>query len=129
MIPASRAAQRVPMLLLALLIPAIAGLATLGTFVLTDDNSAGAGAGDATTIEISGFDYSPKTLSVAPDTVVTVVNLDGAAHTVTSDGEGVFDTGDLGRRDEATFKVGKPGVYRYYCAIHDYMRGSIKVES
>jgi len=108
---------------LALVVPAIAGAAVVTTFAATDAGTAPAGAN---TIEISNFAFSPTSLTVTAGTTVTVVNDDGATHTLTA-ADRSFDTGHLDQGDRATFTPGAPGTYTFFCAIHDYMRGTLEV--
>ena len=85
-----------------------------------------ASSGNALTI--SGFSYSPTPLSVAPGATVTVTNKDSADHTVTSDTSGVFSLDDPAGGSPVTFTAPKtPGTYRFHCAIHPYMHGTLVV--
>ena len=46
-------------------------------------------------------------------------------HTVTGDGK--FRSGTLKKGDSYSFKFNKTGTYKYICAIHPFMKGSVKV--
>jgi plastocyanin len=84
-----------------------------------------AAGGDA--IEIKGFDYTPKDLTVKPGQEITVTNKDSAAHTVSADDKS-FDTKSLGLNASIKIKAPtKPGKYTYICDFHQYMKGSITV--
>jgi plastocyanin len=78
------------------------------------------------TITIAGFAFSgPSTVSVG-DTI-EVVNNDGVPHTWTSEEDGVFNL-SLAGGTSGTFTFQEPGEYRYFCAIHPSMTGTITVE-
>jgi hypothetical protein len=46
-------------------------------------------------------------------------------HTVTGDGK--FSSATLKKGDSYSFKFTKTGTYKYICAIHPFMKGSVKV--
>jgi len=98
------------------------------------DADAGADAGTASfTVTIANFAFSPANLSVPAGATVTVTNLDGESHTVTSESapgtftpgavNGVsFDTGPIPPGGTATFTIpanAPPGtVIPYFCTLH-----------
>jgi plastocyanin len=79
-----------------------------------------------TTVSITDFAYRPRVLRVRARTLVTFVNTDGEAHTVTSV-SGAFDSGtiDSGHRWQHVFA--RPGRYLFRCLYHPYMAGEIDV--
>ena len=78
-------------------------------------------------ITIDGFSYGPP-ITVAPGAEITVVNKDSAAHTVTSNDVGKFDT-DVAGNAQATFRAPKePGSYPYHCNYHSSMHGTLVVQ-
>lgn len=85
-------------------------------------STAGAGA-----VTIVDFSFDPTNLTVAAGDTVTWTNEDDAVHTVTSDGDGPLDSGDLdgAASYEATFD--QPGTFAYVCTIHPNMDGTVKV--
>jgi plastocyanin len=121
---------RVPTILLALLVPAVALVTVVVTLDATSDDTgavatgAGKGAG-GTAITIKNFQYSPDPIVVTAGDTITVTNDDGTAHTLTAD-HGTFDTGNLGDGAETTITVAAPGTYAYHCDIHNYMTGKIE---
>lgn len=119
--------RRVPTALLASVVPLIAAVTAVVTFTVTDDTSGSTTTGGKPTVQIQNFEFDPTPLMVAPDTTITVVNLDDARHTLTADTKGDFDTGELAGNQKATIKVGNSGKYSYFCQIHDYMQGVIEV--
>ena len=89
-------------------------------------SSAPAAAGNALTIQ--GFAYSPTPLTVAPGATITVSNRDSAAHTVTSDKQGLFNAEQIQQGSPVTFKAPTtPGTYTFNCAYHSQMHGTLVV--
>lgn len=85
--------------------------------------AAGTGGGSIT---IRDFAFQPESLVVPVGTVVMVTNEDGAAHTATADDKS-FDTGSLDKGASKEITLSKKGEMAYFCSIHDYMRGVIRV--
>ncbi len=87
----------------------------------------GAATGTAR-IVIKDFLFDPASLTVAPGTVVTVVNQDQTTHTLTATGGHAFDTGSIGGGKTVTFTApATAGAYPYICSIHQYMKGTLTV--
>lgn len=82
----------------------------------------------AHTIEIKGFAFVPKSLTIAAGESVRFVNEDEEAHTATAEG-GAFDSGGLDTNDSWSFVFKKPGRYAYFCTLHPYMKGVIVVKT
>ncbi|WP_327366011.1 cupredoxin domain-containing protein [Streptomyces sp. NBC_01217] len=79
-------------------------------------------------VTIKDFAFGPARLTVAPGTLITVVNEDSATHTVTATSGKAFDTGDVASGRTVTFTApDKAGTYPYICTIHPYMKGSLTV--
>ena len=75
---------------------------------------------------LAGFAYEPQELTVAAGETVTWTNDDEAGHTVTHEGDAFgSDTLDRGGTFEHRFE--RPGRYRYLCALHPEMRGTVVV--
>ena len=82
-------------------------------------------------------DYDPDALTVKKGNVIKVENLDPIPHTVTN-GEGpndpnsakIFDTGLIMGGESGILQTEEidAGGYTYYCTVHPYMTGSLKVE-
>jgi plastocyanin len=108
-----------------LLAASVAGALGVGD----DDTQGGAASGAPGEVAIVDFDFRPATLQVGVGQTVTWTNEDTAAHTVTSDGDGPLDSGDLaqGATYEATFDAA--GTYEYICTIHPTMRATVEVAS
>lgn len=79
------------------------------------------------TITIKNFAYTPVLIKVKPGEVIQVINEDGVAHTLSARNNS-FNTGDILPGEKVAFKAPtKPGSYRYYCEIHQYMEGTLVV--
>ena len=65
---------------------------------------------------------------IGVNNTVTWVNNDNAAHTVTAK-DGSFGSGNMGSGSSYTYTFTTPGTYRYYCAYHSWMVGTVVVEA
>jgi plastocyanin len=111
--------------------------ATGGSTGATTGGQPGASTGGTTaaapTITIQNFAFSPSNLDVAPGDTVTVMNMDTAPHSVTSESatgnftlgavSGVqFDTGILNAGASGTFTIPASApantVLPYFCKVH-----------
>jgi len=79
-------------------------------------------------VAISGFAFSPKTITVTVGDTVTWTNSDPTAHTATAD-DGSFDTGTIGNNGTGTATFSTAGTFPYHCKIHSSMTGTITVEA
>lgn len=79
-------------------------------------------------IKIDNFVYNPQQVTVKAGTTVTWTNHDDIPHTVTSSA-GVFRSKALDTDDKFSFTFTTPGAYKYFCALHPHMTGSIVVEA
>lgn len=77
-------------------------------------------------VAISGFSYSPATVTVTVGDTVTWTNSDAQAHTATGDG---WNTGDLGNGDSGSITFQNAGTFDYMCGIHPAMRGTVVVRA
>ena len=93
-----------------------------------------AGGGQATTqaadgaiaAAIEAFTFQPKRIEATVGQAVTWTNRDPAEHTVTHEGGG-FDSGTMAAEGTFTRKFDRPGEYRYICALHPGMKGTVVV--
>jgi plastocyanin len=107
---------------------------------------AGAGAALALTLGIAGpalsqgastsaairvFQFQPGALAVRAGTRVTWTNEDDITHTVTSgtpgNPDGRFEVRLAGKGTTGGATFSEPGVYPYFCARHQSMRGEVVV--
>lgn len=78
-------------------------------------------------IVIRDFEFLPANDEIKVGTKLTFVNEDTAPHTATSSDGKAFDTAILNKGDEKAVTVTKPGVYAYICAVHPFMKATLKV--
>jgi plastocyanin len=79
-------------------------------------------------VSISGFAFSPASLTVKAGTTVTWTNKDSDAHTVTSQGTGgPLGSVALSTGQSYSFTFTKPGTYAYLCTIHPFMTATVTV--
>jgi plastocyanin len=78
------------------------------------------------TIEIRNFAFAPARLQVAVGDTVVWINRDVVPHTVT-DSLARWDSGELGAGDRWTWVASEAGRFRYLCAYHPSMRGTLEV--
>lgn len=83
------------------------------------------GSADSYSISFSPIEV---TVVIGVNNTVTWVNNDNAAHTVTSR-DGSFGSGNMGSGSSYTYTFTTPGTYRYYCAYHSWMIGTVVVEA
>lgn len=80
-------------------------------------------------IEISGFKFTPASLTVKAGQIVSVTNRDSVGHTVTADDGTSFESGLLGKDQSGTITApSKPGSYSFHCSPHPNMKGTLVVE-
>ena len=91
------------------------------------DESSSSESGEAAPIIIDQFAFSGN-MTFAPGQTITVNNIDGSQHTLTSS-DGIFDTGVLDAKSgTATFVAPtEPGTYPFFCSIHPSMTGTITI--
>lgn len=77
-------------------------------------------------ITIQDFFFSPDNITIPVDTIVTWTNLGPLHHTATSD-NGVFNSGLLAVGQKFSFTFTEAGTYKYHCAPHPFMHGTIIV--
>ena len=93
--------------------------------------AAAAAGGSSAAIEMSGFAFSKTSLDVTKGTTVTWTNKDGTTHTVSSGTppttDGKFD-GQVAAGGTFSFTFNDAGTFKYFCAIHNTMTGTITVK-
>lgn len=81
--------------------------------------------GDAT-VDIRGFEYFPRDLTIKAGASVTWTNHDNVPHNAT-DEDGSWETDTLREDDSRTLEFPEPGQYEYYCTIHPNMKAKLTV--
>lgn len=80
-----------------------------------------------TDVNIAGFAFEPKTLTVAPGQSVTWTNTDDSAHRITLLKS--RERSPLLLKGQSHSQVfAAPGVYEYVCGLHPAVRGTIEVK-
>ncbi|HUL42739.1 MAG TPA: plastocyanin/azurin family copper-binding protein [Bacteroidota bacterium] len=81
------------------------------------------------TVVMSGYSFSPSSMTIKKGTTITWKNNDGAIHTSTSD-SGVWDTGDMPNGASKTTTFNTVGTFNYHCTYHQAMgmTGTITVQ-
>lgn len=97
-------------------------------YLQRDAQESGSGGG-RNMVTIASFSYDPDPIETIVGATVTWSNADDFAHTVTSTGAGLLDSGEIGADGtyQATFDA--PGTYEYLCTIHPSMRGVVQVSN
>lgn len=95
------------------------------------DTDAGPGGDNAVTVAVTIENFTFTTDPVKVGSTVTVANDDTKAHSVVSDDDGLFETAeDIDAGASAAFAAPEdPGTYPFHCGIHDFMKGTLTVET
>ncbi len=89
--------------------------------------SPSAGAQSTVSVNIHNYAFSPSSITVVigVNNTVTWTNNDPVTHTVTADDNSFNKTLLSGNTFTQTFTTA--GTFTYHCAIHTYMKGTVKV--
>ncbi|HDZ86102.1 hypothetical protein LCGC14_0525910 [marine sediment metagenome] len=79
-------------------------------------------------IKIVNFSFDPAKHKIKKGDRVIWQNGDSATHTVTSDEQDVFDSGNLAQGKTFTQKFDDRKTIKYHCEIHPNMKAEITVE-
>ena len=77
-------------------------------------------------VTIKNLKFMPAEVSVPVGTTVVWVNNDDEPHTVTAQ-QKQFRSKALDKNETFSFAFDKPGEYPYFCSIHPFMVGVVKV--
>lgn len=113
----------------ALVVLSVAALAACGG---SSNKSSSSGSGSNSnvkadaTLDVTGFSF--KDVSIKAGGTLAIKNSSGAAHTFTPDNSGDFKDTNLpdGQTTTVTAPT-KPGSYKFHCAIHPSMTGTMTV--
>lgn len=78
------------------------------------------------TVSISNFAFNSSTIQVKKGTRVVWTNVDGSAHTVTSD-SALFNSPSIPKDGSYSLTFDKVGTYLYHCSLHPSMHGIVTV--
>ncbi len=98
----------------------VTGAALLALVVARTVSASPSAAG----VSIVDFAFNPASTTVKVGDSVTWTNNGQAPHTATADG-GAFDTGILNNGQSGTATFSSAGTFKYFCAVHPEMRGTI----
>lgn len=85
------------------------------------------GAVPAGTVVMRDHELVPREITVVAGASVTWVNDDEVDHWVVGLEPNVLDSGEMGKDSSYRQAFPRPGTYRYYCKIHNYMKGTVTV--
>jgi plastocyanin len=88
-----------------------------------------AAQGQAQSVTIQNFAFTPASITVTPGTTVTWTNKDNTAHTVTADSGNGPNSGQLQQGQTYSFTFQQAGTYAYHCTIHPEMKATVVVSS
>jgi plastocyanin len=77
-------------------------------------------------VSIDNFTFSPEQVTVDAGTKVTWVNHDDIPHVVVSTTK-AFKSPVLDTDNQFSYTFSEPGTYKYFCALHPHMVGTIVV--
>ena len=77
-------------------------------------------------VDISGFAFSPQSITVSVGDSVTWANADAQGHTATAD-DGSFDTGTITGSTPKSVTFSTAGTFAYHCKIHPAMTATVVV--
>jgi plastocyanin len=109
------------------------GASSAGTSSAMSSMSSGAASASSgtaatdTTIHIEKFAYQTPP-SVSPGATVSVMNMDGEAHTVTADSGNAFDVMATPGKTVTFTAPSTPGRYAFHCTYHSNMHGVLVVK-
>jgi plastocyanin len=81
-----------------------------------------------TGVDIAGFAFAPRSVTVHVGDTVTWANSDARSHTATAD-DGSFDTGPITNGASKSVTFSTAGTFAYHCAIHPTMTATVIVEA
>jgi plastocyanin len=81
-----------------------------------------------TGVDIAGFAFAPRTVTVHVGDAVTWSNSDARSHTATAD-DGSFDTGTISKGASKSVTFSTAGTFGYQCSIHPTMTATVVVQA
>ncbi|MEO8696794.1 MAG: cupredoxin domain-containing protein [Acidimicrobiales bacterium] len=102
-----------------------AGALLFGPGEQTPAPTATAPAATSPTLDINGFKFA--SITVKAGATVSITNRDDTTHTVTSEKD-AFNAKANSRSTTSLRAPTTPGTYRFFCAIHPEMRGTLTVK-
>ena len=81
----------------------------------------------AAVVHVKDFKFVPDTVTIHPGQTVRFVEDDDTPHTVTAS-DRTYDSGNLDKGQSWTHAFAKEGTYKYFCAYHTFMTGTVVVK-
>ena len=78
-------------------------------------------------VKITGFAFSPATITITKGEAVEWINEDDAPHTVTSN-TGIFKSPTLNKGQSFRHTFATDGAFPYYCTFHRGMKATVDVK-
>ncbi len=78
------------------------------------------------TVDMRGFQYFPRDLTINAGGTVTWKNSDNVPHNATEKDK-AWETSIIGKGEEDSLTFDTLGVFQYYCTIHPSMKGKLTV--
>ncbi len=72
--------------------------------------------------------FNPSSITISPGTTITRKNKESVIHTVTSNNNGMFNSGDMDKNKTFSFTFPSVGTFGYYCKYHSGMTGTVIVQ-
>ena len=79
-------------------------------------------------VMIQNMAFSPQTVTINVGDTVVWTNKDSVSHTVTSDSGAELGSNSLSKSGTYSHTFTMAGTYKYHCAIHTSMKGTIIVQ-
>jgi plastocyanin len=100
---------------------------TPSTSSSTSSSSSKASAGGTVTINMQGFQFSPKSQTVKVGQKIVWTNKDTSDHNVIAQSGASFKSGNFGQGSTFSFTPTKAGTVQYTCTLHPGMDGTLTV--
>ncbi|HXY52518.1 MAG TPA: cupredoxin family copper-binding protein [Terriglobales bacterium] len=100
---------------------------TAALLVVPPTRARGEATASGTEVRVDNFTFTPDTLAVKVNSVVTWVNKDDIPHVIASN-DGLFKSKALDTDQKYSYTFAQAGTYPYYCSIHPKMVGKIVVQ-
>ncbi len=94
----------------------------------SSSSSSSTPASSTNSVDISNYAFSPSSITVKKGTTVTWTNKDAVAHHLAeTDGKNGPASQDLNQGQTYSFTFDTTGTFKYHCAIHPSMTGTVTV--
>ncbi len=86
-------------------------------------------AGDTVKVTIDNFSFNPQTVTVKPGDTINWINQDDIPHNVREATAGTFKCKVMDTGEDCNVPFQQPGEYKYFCALHPHMTGTVIVKA